>query len=457
MMDPRTLSIARRNGHRLAITGLLGVLLLASCGAPNTQTPVAATYRYTAAVPVEAGATESGIAARYGGTVVVWHPEAGFAVLGLSRPIPEGQLRGLSLNGTPDETVVSEPNSELFEASGTSSAWSDDLNAAGSASIWSGGSASIWSGGSAVIWSGGTGVVGGIPENTPAWTQIGLPAAWLAAPKLGQGVKVAVIDSGIDLAHPMFQGALVSPADQWDFVGNDAVPQEEGTFTDAAYGHGTNVAGIVLQLAPHAQIMPLRALRPDGSGDQTTVAAAINYAVLHGAQVINLSLGSTQKTQVIQTMIQYATARGVNVVASSGNTGDTRVTYPAQYARDGGNSGDLTFSVGSVDPSDHKSSFSTYGGSIELAAPGERVWGPVPGNLFSYWSGTSMAAPMVAGALALGRAQAPTLAPAALSAALLQTAAPLNILNPGTPIGARLNVGAFVQAITLPTLPLPPH
>jgi thermitase len=430
--------------------GLASAVLLAGCGQVSSPSPPAQGYEYTAAVPVTVSDTQASVSQRYAGSVLVWQPEAGFAVLGLHQPFPATQVQALSLNGTP---VTVQPNVGVFSASGTSSAWAGktgSMDAAGRAYVWSGGRAYVWSGGRAYVWSGGTGVVGGIPENSAAWNQIGLPAAWAAAPNLGEGVKVAVIDSGIDLKHEMFQGSLVAPTDQWDFVGNDAVPQEEGTFTDEAFGHGTNVAGIVLQMAPHARIMPLRALSPNGSGDETNIAQAINFAVAHGAQVINLSLGSVKKTDVIQKMVEFATSKGVNVIASSGNTGDDQITYPAAYARDGGSTGQFNVSVGSVNGKDLKSDFSTYGDKLEVVAPGEMVWGPVPGNLFSYWSGTSMASPMVAGAMALARGQTLTVQPADLTALLLKTTANIDALNPrySKKLGGRLNIGAFIQAVT---------
>jgi len=444
---------------------LFSTLLLASC-ATRTPTPVAVSAPYTAAVKVAASDTQAAVEAKYSASVVVWHPEAGFAVLALTHPL--SGLRALSVKGVP---AVSEPNAQMFEASGTASAWSghtDTLHAQGQAYVWSGGQAYVWSGGQAYVWSGGQAYVWsggqayvwsgganvpfGLSQNVAAWNQIGLPTAWSAAPNLGEAVKVAVIDSGIDLNHAVFQGSLADPADRWDFVDNDAVPQDEGTFTDGAFGHGTEVAGIVLQVAPHAKIMPLRVLAPDGSGDQTTVAQAIDFAVRHGAQVINLSLGSTEATETIRTMIDYATSQGVNVTSSSGNTGDTAVTYPARYARDAGTAGDLSISVGSVGAQDTKSAFSTYGESVELVAPGEQVWGPVPGNLMSFWSGTSMAAPMVAGALALARGQHLNTTPAAMTAALVNSGTAIDALNPSYTgkLGRRLNVGVFLQALTQP-------
>jgi len=401
---------------------------------------------------VTANDTQSGIEKYYGGTAVVWQPDAGFAVLGLQQPLASSSVGTLSLNSA-STSVTTDINSRIFSASGTSSAWRGQavqVGYQGRASVWSGGRASVWSGGRASVWSGGSGTVGGIPENSASWKQIGLPAAWAAAPKLGEGVKVAVIDSGIDLKHEMFQGSLVSSSDQWDFVGNDAIPQEEGGFSDEAFGHGTNVAGIVLQVAPRAKIMPLRVLNPDGSGDETNVAQAINFAVQHGAQIINLSLGSVQRTDVIQKMVQFATLKGVYVIASSGNTGDGNITYPAAYSEDLGTTGLLSISVGSVNAQDQKSDFSTYGDKLEVVAPGEVVWGPVPGNLFSYWSGTSMASPMVAGALALARSQNSALDLTTLTTVLLKNTTNVNAFNLKyvNKLGGRLNVGAFVKAAT---------
>ncbi|AWN22456.1 peptidase S8 and S53 subtilisin kexin sedolisin [Deinococcus irradiatisoli] len=425
------------------------MLLLGGCGQSDLQAPKAAQatrYEYNATVTISPGDTQAGIEQRYGGAALVWQPEAGFAVLGLHHKPAGGQLSALDLTGEPLAVAA---NLDVFGADGTSSAWSG--KAVQSVQLEGAGRAYVWSGGRAYVWSGGNGVVGGIPENSEAWNQIGLPVAWAAAPKLGEGIKVAVIDTGIDLQHEMFQGSLVGPQDQWDFVNNDPVPQEEGSFSDEAFGHGTNVASIVLQIAPHAKIMPLRVLTPNGGGDETTVAQAINFAVAHGARVINLSLGSVTKSDTIKRMVDYAASKGVAVIASSGNTGNERITFPAQDA-----SGKYMMAVGSVDHSDKKSDFSTYGDRIGVMAPGEVVWGPVPGNLFSYWSGTSMAAPMVAGsfALALGQTLKAGIKPEDLMELMRRNAQDVRELNKsygyGDKVKRRLDVGSFILAATQP-------
>src|SRR4029079_13408212 len=107
----------------------------------------------------------------------------------------------------------------------------------------------------------------------------------------GQPVVVAVLDTGIDLDHPAFAGRLVPVSDRWDFVDRDNDPSEVGQLrVDAAYGHGTHVAGIVSLVVPDAKIMPLRILDREGTGDAWRLVAALIWAANHGADVANLSV-----------------------------------------------------------------------------------------------------------------------------------------------------------------------
>ena len=184
----------------------------------------------------------------------------------------------------------------------------------------------------------------------------------------------------------------------------DNDPQEEGTLGVGGYGHGTNVAGIILQIAPEAKIMPLRVLGEDGSGDVVMVAQAVDWAVAKGAKVINMSLGSEDNSKVVQDAINRASTRGVLVVSSAGNANLGKITYPANNAQLKG-PGDYAVSVGSVSLQDVKSTFSNYSNTLELVAPGENVAAPAPGGMVAAWSGTSMAAPMAAGGLALALGQ----------------------------------------------------
>ncbi|WP_245808177.1 S8 family serine peptidase [Deinococcus hopiensis] len=369
-------------------------------------------FGHVAIVPLQSSDTPEDLAQIVGGTVLEWNDCAAgehcSALVGLNH-----DLKAQSVGALKGRDIYVEPNRDVFGGGGAMTA-----TMGGKISMWSGGKISMWSGGKISMWSGG--VFAPLPENTALWKKINLEQGQLLAPRLGAGVTVAVIDSGIDLAHPAFEGALSDPGTWRDFYSNDGVPQEEGTFGVGAYGHGTNVAGIVLQVAPQAKIMPLRALGPDGSGDVVMIAQAIDWAVARGAQIINLSLGSTEVSKVVQEALQRASDQGVLVVSSAGNEDRNKITYPAAVAetREVGNS---SLSVGSVDLNDLKSSFSNYASNLEMVAPGEQVYAPAPEGRMAAWSGTSMAAPMASGALAL--ALSAGAGPAGLTNLVKQTAA----------------------------------
>jgi thermitase len=367
------------------------ILFLAACSSVRVPATPLET-QYTLTIDVSSEDTVQSTETRYGGKVAIWQPQDGYAVLSVER--------ALQAQGT------LEPNKDVFMAGGRLSWMNGSVSAwaGGSVSAWAGGSVSAWAGGSVSAWAGGRYVP--IPANTTKWQKLNLQEAQTLASNLGAGIKVAVIDSGVDLSHAGLKGGFVAAAEMWDYVGKDAVPQEEGTLGVGAYGHGTNVASIILQIAPKAKILPLRVLDKDGKGDTLDVAAAINRAVSKGAHVINLSLGSDLRVAAVSRAIQAATAKGVYVIASSGNTANTSITYPAKdLSADTTTLGRYSVSVGSVNASDKKSGFSTYGETLELVAPGEVVYGPVPGNKLGAWSGTSMAAPMVSGSIALALAE----------------------------------------------------
>jgi thermitase len=374
------------------IAALITASLLAACNTPP-QLEVAQIperYEQTTTVQINTDSDQAAIEAQYDGKVVVWQPEAGFAVVGLRQA-------GLGLQagtGTANMNAMRVP--ESVNGSG-SAAWAGGSAAwAGGFAAWAGGSAA-WAGGSAA-WAGGTPLPANtFAENVAGWQLIKLSEGQALTKNLGAGVKVAVIDTGIDLTHPAFNGRLAPMSDWKDFVDGDPIPQE---VAGTNYGHGTSVAGIVLQVAPKATILPLRVLASNGQGDTDKVVQAINWALDRGAKVINLSLGGTSPDPALESMLRFAASKGVFVITSSGNTGNEAVTVPATYANQSNN----IFSVGSVGTSGAKSVFSTYG-ALELLAPGERIWGPAPGGQRLYWSGTSMAAPVVSGILALALAE----------------------------------------------------
>ncbi|MDV6374014.1 S8 family serine peptidase [Deinococcus arenicola] len=387
--------------YKIAALGLLTCGLLAACSrtVPTASAPQERFDRVVT-VSIQAGDTPQSLAQAVGGQVLRWNADgcaAGdkttcTALIGLNAP-----LGGQSLRALGGRTVYSEPNRDVFSGGGSVTS---TMN--GKTSMWSGGKTSMWSGGKTSMWSGGQ--FSQIPENTALWQKIRLEEAQALAPGLGRGVTVAVIDTGLDLQHPAFAGSLSDPSTWYDFYAADTNPQEEGTLGTGGYGHGTNVAGIVLQVAPGAKIMPLRVLGPDGSGDVVMVAQAILWAADHGASVINLSLGSEESSRIVQDAIETVTAKKVMVVSSAGNSNLNKITYPAADARAEG-SGAYNLSVGSVDLNDVKSSFSNYSSELEVMAPGEQVYAPAPDGRMAAWSGTSMAAPMVSGSLALALGQ----------------------------------------------------
>jgi thermitase len=376
---------------------LLGLLLLAACS--QTPTPRASAdsdFSRVATVSISSADTEASLEAQYGGKVILLNAKAGLAMLGFTNQADQFTALTTTTNqnafGTPEVT-----------AAGTS-AWGGGQNAwGGGKSAWGGGW-NAWGGGWNA-WGGGTSMLPSLPsENRAAWRDIRLPQAQALSKNFGAGIKIAVIDTGIDLNHSMFSGHL-APSTEWkDFVDGDATPQE---VAGSSYGHGTAVAGIILQAAPRATILPIRVLGADGVGDTDNIALAIDWAIQKGAKVINLSLGSPVQVPALQSWVGYALSQGIYVVTSAGNSAGI-LTYPAADAGtmvyNGTNFSKYLISVGSVSNSGSRSSFSCFGIGLEVMAPGEVVYSAFPDGQTGHATGTSFAAPQVSGVLALALA-----------------------------------------------------
>jgi thermitase len=229
--------------------------------------------------------------------------------------------------------------------------------------------------------------------------RIGAPVAWnvsVSAPR----VKIAVVDTGVQLNHPDLASKLVPG---YDFISGDTTPNDGN-------GHGTHVAGIaasstgngtgIAGVAPLASILPVRVLDNSGGGSLSAVANGIVFAANQGAQVINLSLGSPAAAYSLQAAVRYAWQRGAVIVAAAGNDGSAQPNYPANYPN--------VIAVASTNEQDVRSPFSNYGTWVEVAAPGEDILSTYPRSWYTYLSGTSMAAPHVAGVAALLVAQGRT-------------------------------------------------
>ncbi len=214
----------------------------------------------------------------------------------------------------------------------------------------------------------------------------------------GAGVKVAVIDSGVDGSHPDLDGNY---SGGYDFVNNDTEPMDDN-------GHGTHVAGTiaaemngtgVIGVAPGASIYALKVLGADGSGDFSDVIAALQWCVNNGIKVTNNSYGSSSDPgTIVKDAFDNAYANGIINIGSAGNSGNPpgkgdNVGYPAKYAS--------VVAVAATDQNDKRASFSSTGPDVEVAAPGVGIISTVPGGGYASYSGTSMASPHVAGVAAL--------------------------------------------------------
>jgi thermitase len=244
----------------------------------------------------------------------------------------------------------------------------------------------------------------------------------------GKRSLVAVLDTGVQLDHPDLRENFKG-VNRYDFVDDDTVPSDEPSgldedgngYTDEMVGHGTHVAGIVGLVAPEAKIMPLRVLNSDGYGYAFAIAEAIAYADRNGANVINLSLSTPEQSQLLANAISNATRNGTVVVAAAGNSGNTMRQYPAANSS--------ALGVTSVDKGGRKSTFASFGDWVDVAAPGNEIYSALPISDHAWWSGTSMAAPFVAGQAALIHSVNPSLSVKTTEGLIARTARSLDAQN----------------------------
>jgi thermitase len=401
---------------RFRILAILGTITLAGCGSLNQAHPLSdnidsTPQGYLVTLNVTDGSNQASLEQRYSGKALVFDAKSGFAMLHTSKAPANGDPAVKTVEKD-SEAVAPEPKpAGEVQLDGTTS-WGNGTNSWSSGSTtwgsgWStwGSGATAWGSGAtawgsgATAWGSGT-VVPALPiENQTTWNQIKLYDAHRVSRNFGGGIKVAVIDSGIDLTHPVFAGKLSAISEFWDYVGNDATPQDESGGN--GYGHGTAVAGIILQVAPRAKILPIRVLRPDGSANTSDVVAAIGRAVNNGANIINISLGTGGYDQSLMDICTWANNQGVLIVAAAGNNGQlNNLDSPAMFTWSY-STYQMTIGVGSVNANDQKSSFSSYGDSIYTFAPGENIWSAYPGNKSANFTGTSFATPIVTGSIAL--------------------------------------------------------
>lgn len=281
-------------------------------------------------------------------------------------------------------------------------------------------------------------VVPGDPDAShPAYAALNMQAAW----DLTTGspdVVIAIVDSGVDPTHPDLAGAVLQG---FDFVENTA----SGTPID---GHGTGVAGAAAARANNGiggagtcfrcSVLPLRVVGRDGIAFNTTTARAIDYAVDHGAAVVNASIYGPNVSEPLRRSIQRARAAGVLVVAAAGNEGDDTPQYPAAFPE--------TISVGASTYAGARATFSSYGSWVGFAAPE-----CAPISVFGGTSGvgcmTSVSSPLVAGIIGLMRAQAPFASAEQIETALIKSALARPV--PGTRTGV-VDAAAALRALGSP-------
>lgn len=234
------------------------------------------------------------------------------------------------------------------------------------------------------------------PVQSTPWGITAVHATEAAAIDTGSNALVCVVDTGIESTHDDLAANI---------IGGENFVASRGTIKSSNWsddnGHGTHVAGTVaainntvgaLGVAPQAALFAVKALDKRGSGYVSAVADGILSCVANGADVINMSLGSSSDSTVLHDAVSYASSQGVILVAAAGNESGA-VSYPAKYAE--------VLAVSAVDSNYDLAYFSNTGSEVDYAAPGVDVYSTYKGNTYATLSGTSMASPHVSGVVAL--------------------------------------------------------
>ena len=269
------------------------------------------------------------------------------------------------------------------------------------------------------------------------------PEIW-AAGYTGEGVKIAVLDTGIDMEHTDLDANLKGGA---NMIG--------GSSYDDDNGHGTHCAGIIaaenndfgtVGVAYAADLYAVKVLDSTGSGYYSQIISGIDWAISNDMDIISMSLGGSTGSTTLQSAIARAYNAGIVIVAAAGNNGTSSISYPARYTQ--------AVAIGAVNSSDVRASWSNYGSQLDLVAPGVSIYSTYYGNSYATLSGTSMATPYAAGMFALAKEASPALTNAQLETQLKTYAMDLGTSGFDIYYGYGL-VQSFVEALTPAPTALP--
>lgn len=236
----------------------------------------------------------------------------------------------------------------------------------------------------------------GMSPNTPCvqgWeiTQFDIPKYWKQS--RGEGVRIAVIDTGVDINHEDLKECMIE--------GKNFIDPNEDPIDRA--GHGTHVASTIaardnyygiVGVANKSKIIPIKALNDQGQGNIENIAQAIRWAADANADFITMSLGSTSSAHMLKTAVDYAVNKGSIIFCAAGNSGPAvDIMYPAKYEN--------TIAIGAIDKNLNRTDFTCSGDSLDFLAPGHEIIGCVPGDKYAIMSGTSMSNPFAVGLAAL--------------------------------------------------------
>jgi subtilisin family serine protease len=276
-------------------------------------------------------------------------------------------------------------------------------------------------------------------------TKIGAPTAW--ATSTGNGTVIAIIDTGVDGTHADLAAQMVPG---WNFYDNNSDARDVN-------GHGTAVAGTaaaagnnaigVASIAWRARLMPIRISDSTGFAYWSTIAQGVTWAADHGARVANISY-AVGSSSAVQSAAQYMRSKGGVVVVSAGNNGVAESTAPS----------DTMIIVSATDSTDVRTSWSSYGSFVDLAAPGYNIYTTVRGGGYGYWWGTSFAAPIVSGVAALVKSLRPDFSAAQVESTLFSSALDLGAVGKDTVYGwGRVSASnAVARTIAAPVDTTPP-